>query len=479
MKKILNWTFGGFFRALGRVLCFLAIGTIIALIIANNDIKLPDILSLGIMKVNADTLTYDYSSFAVREGTTWTSQGPFGTGVHNLTVNAVSIRLGYTDAFKANQTYRIIYDVGYADITVALEDILVLTPSSYTCAGSTQWSSWTNNEGYIQSCNLIGATRVNNTNKVRYVFEITPLQNIKGIQTIIRFDNDRYTLSTINVYNTTNITFPEDVGGAINEQTTIIQNEFNDLSQTINENNQNLIDAITEQNQVCKDITIKRNTSGNTNGALASNCSVTSSTSAYITDYLDLTVYSSVSTFRSGASYCFYDSNKIAIGTKTGTGSSSTTLTIPTNARYIRFQVPNQSYEYGNVHSCKNSGQATTDLINDSDSSEATNEASDFFNNFTTNTHGLTSIVTAPLNAISSLTSSSCTPLHLPIPYLDNKYIDLPCMRSIYDQNFGSFMTLYDTITFGIVSYWIIVRIFALVKDFKNPDHDEIEVVDL
>ena len=40
-------------------------------------------------------------------------------------------------------------------------------------------------------------------------------------------------------------------------------------------------------------------------------------------------------------------------------------------------------------------------------------------------------------------------------------------------------MDIYDVITLGIVSYWILVRIFNLVKDFKNPDHDEIEVMDL
>ena len=66
----------------------------------------------------------------------------------------------------------------------------------------------------------------------------------------------------------------------------------------------------------------------------------------------------------------------------------------------------------------------------------------------------------------------------MPLPYV-NKTLDLPCMSSIYSQYFGSFFTLYQTITFGIIAYWVCVRIFNLVKDFKNPDHDEIEVLDL
>lgn len=116
--------------------------------------------------------------------------------------------------------------------------------------------------------------------------------------------------------------------------------------------------------------------------------------------------------------------------------------------------------------------------LNNSDTTEATNDANNFFNNFTTDLHGLTGIITAPLSAINSLTNKTCSSLVLPLPFVD-KDLTLPCMRSIYDEHFGAFMTLYDTITFGIVSYWVCVRIFSFVKDFKNPEHDEIEVVDL
>lgn len=118
------------------------------------------------------------------------------------------------------------------------------------------------------------------------------------------------------------------------------------------------------------------------------------------------------------------------------------------------------------------------DNITNSDSSGATNDASGFFDGFTTDTYGLTSIITAPLNLIKSLTSKTCSPLNLQVPFV-NKTMQLPCMSTIYNEHFGSFVTIYQTITFGIVSYWVCVRIFALVKDFKNPDHDEVEVMDL
>lgn len=122
--------------------------------------------------------------------------------------------------------------------------------------------------------------------------------------------------------------------------------------------------------------------------------------------------------------------------------------------------------------------QQTQDTITNEDTQGAESSASDFFNDFTTETFGLTSIITAPLNAINSLLNTSCSPLVLPIPFV-NKNLSLPCMSSIYNEFFGGFFNLYQIITTGLICYYIIVRIFNLVKDFKNPEHDEIEVMDL
>lgn len=132
------------------------------------------------------------------------------------------------------------------------------------------------------------------------------------------------------------------------------------------------------------------------------------------------------------------------------------------------------------LENINNSTNKLNDSLNDDKTDEATSKAGEFFSGFETNTFGLTSIITAPLNLIGSITSSTCSPLGLKIPFMStNKTLNLPCLSSIYQQYFGSFLTIYQTITFGIVAYWVCVRIFALVKDFKNPDHDEIEVLDL
>lgn len=120
----------------------------------------------------------------------------------------------------------------------------------------------------------------------------------------------------------------------------------------------------------------------------------------------------------------------------------------------------------------------TNETLTDDNTQQAQDSAGGFFNDFTTDTHGLTAIITAPLSLISKITSASCSPLVIPLPYVD-KDLTLPCMGAIYSNYFGSFLSIYQIITFGIVAYWVLVRIFNLVKDFKNPDHDEIEVLDL
>lgn len=152
-----------------------------------------------------------------------------------------------------------------------------------------------------------------------------------------------------------------------------------------------------------------------------------------------------------------------------------------TNQDYttILNEIKNNQNDYKKeLQDVNSSIQKTQETIENTDTQGAQDSAGGFFNDFTTDTHGLTAIITAPLSLISSITSKSCSPLVLPLPFVD-KDLTLPCMGAIYSQYFGSFLSIYQVITFGIIAYWVCVRIFNLVKDFKNPDHDEIEVLDL
>lgn len=118
------------------------------------------------------------------------------------------------------------------------------------------------------------------------------------------------------------------------------------------------------------------------------------------------------------------------------------------------------------------------DDLKDDDVNGSKDTAQGFFDDFTTDDFGLSDIITVPLDTIKSITSKTCNPLILPLPFV-NENLTLPCIRTIFEENFSSILTTYQTVTFGFISYYVIVRIFNLVKDFKNPEHDEIEVMDL
>lgn len=125
----------------------------------------------------------------------------------------------------------------------------------------------------------------------------------------------------------------------------------------------------------------------------------------------------------------------------------------------------------------KQLGDLNNNITNDN-VDDASSSANDFFTGFESDDYGLTAIVTAPLNFIKSITSSTCTPLGFPLPFVD-KRAELPCMNAIYKEHFGSFLTLYQTITFGIVAYWVCVNTLATIRGFKDPNSDRIEVLDL
>lgn len=488
MKKILNWTFGGFFRAFGRILCFLVFGGLIAYLIASNDFKLPDILTFGILRVKADTVNYTYKQYRVQyyslgQGTTaWNSWTNFGTSSpfsDGYGVSSLAVRFGQSNDFTTGNTYRIVIDSGFSPQS----ERQYISYSGSSCYGSSSTSSWSNVE--IADCQYVGMADIPNSVHRKFVFDVTPSINYKGIQININFSGTAE-IRGVNVYNTSTITTGPDITSAIDEQTLIIEDGFTDITNIINQNNEELINAITDSNQVCE-VYDKNSIEKNNYLILNSNGTEAQDHNWGITEYIKISnkdKLSLIETITYGY-MCFYNINKQLISCINQNGTNIGQITIPNNASFFRGSI-NKQLNKPQFKLCKNGNQAVSDElhgigkgIHDNDTTEATSEASNFFNSFSTNTHGLTSIITAPLNAITSLNSSTCTPLHLPIPYLENKYIDLPCMRAIYDQNFGGFMNLYDTIIFGIVSYWIIVRIFGLVKDFKNPEHDEIEVVDL
>lgn len=116
--------------------------------------------------------------------------------------------------------------------------------------------------------------------------------------------------------------------------------------------------------------------------------------------------------------------------------------------------------------------------INSSNTSGGESAADDLKNNsaFQDNT-GLSSIVTAPLSMINSLTST-CSPIRLPIPYLDTT-IELPCIGDLLTSKMGELMQLVKVVINGYICYLIGLDMFKIVKHARDPNDDRIEVLDL
>lgn len=481
MKKIVNWTFGSVFRTFGKILAFLIIGYIATLIIQKNNVKLSDLF--GFYTVKAATTTA-WSTAQVKVGTCHDDTCSYGNNYDTpktfsstdiqYPVYSLRWRVKASNGLSSENTYT--FTVGYQ----ATPDALGFK------------EIYLKGNGDVSRENALCERGVDSSNYVVYKCTFTPLED---------YSSSDYLYITIDFYQSylTGLKakiskYEERVG-----TNAVITQQTNNIIENQNENTQEIIDKLQES---------ATQTNNKLNEVMGSQkvCQILDKTSVIqehkwfnnegyvydtqgnygISDFIEIydkeLILLNPMSNSAGTYFCYYTLNKNVLNCQS---SAINTLNIPNNAYYLRF-TSDMNNNLPIFKLCINGNQANYDIghgiyegIHDNNTSQATNEASNFFNNFTTNTHGLTSIITAPLTAITSISSSTCTPLHLPIPYLDNKYIDLPCMRAVYDENFGSFMSLYDTITFGIVSYWILVRIFALVKDFKNPEHDEIEVVDL
>lgn len=309
---------------------------------------------------------------------------------------------------------------------------------------------------------------VPNTNGTYIVLPYTTANNCSDVNYFYG-----YTISNLGSANNVS---QQDINNSINNQTTIIQNQINNMSEDINSTiNDNFNDCEPEEN-------ISFST---TNGyALTGYGEIVLNDKWLVTSYIP--VKYGYSYTQSGFTSLFvetYDSNH----NKISSFRQETFTITDSNVNYIRLNSKIEGYSGKIIQNkkCTNKIDKTNeelgdinDSMNNSDTTGAQDSAGGFFSDFTTDTHGLTAIITAPLSLIESITSSSCSPLVIPLPYVD-KDLTLPCMGTIYSNYFGSFLSIYQIITFGIVAYWVLVRIFNLVKDFKNPDHDEIEVLDL
>lgn len=483
------------------------------------------IFFLGAFNVNANTFAdvivgYGYTpvvnnTVGSRSWVSYNSSNLVNYG-YNLSANnyyqidEFNIRFRPTGGFQKSTSYTVSFTWDNYHPTIDdynfYADWLLMTHSLY-CYSSSWSSSGQTGSSCFTSSNI--SAQQNGNNSILVTFTFVPSSNFYG-------------LALVNQHGST-FTFYKSVGWEIhdiaysystNGSQDIINNANQNTQNIINNQNQNTEDMINNQNDNTQDIINNQNSNtqdiidnqnSNTQAIIDSNKSCRSynnsdivqhgkrfldtgeliSTNGYgVTDYIplnkdsDFFISLNVTANAPFTRYCFFDNSRTFISCSTVANATlNSNLNIPVATKYVRFTIiESENRPIYNI--CSNSGQAITDAITDDNVGGSTSSADSFFSNFTTETYGLTSVITAPLSFIQSLTSKTCSDLVLPLPYV-NRNLTLPCMTPIYQQNFGTFLTMYQTITFGIVSYWVIVRIFNLVKDFKNPDHDEIEVMDL
>lgn len=107
------------------------------------------------------------------------------------------------------------------------------------------------------------------------------------------------------------------------------------------------------------------------------------------------------------------------------------------------------------------------------------NAFGDLIINNTDNENSLRSIILLPLDTIENLTSLTCNPLDLKLPFLNDQHIYLPCPRSLMTTVAPSLLVTYDIIVNGIFTYWVAVKTFTLIKKAKDFGEDRIEVADI
>lgn len=106
MRKIFNWVFGSFFRTFGRVLLYLLIGFLFAIIVSKSDIKIEDLFLMKVSAAVYDDINtgemkvldseYSYNSNTPNDGTNFTVTINFN---HNIDTSS---------GFLANSNYVLI-----------------------------------------------------------------------------------------------------------------------------------------------------------------------------------------------------------------------------------------------------------------------------------------------------------------------------------------------------------------------------------
>lgn len=452
------------------------------------------IISLFLLIDNASALTFD--SISVRtayfyENGTLSDSGFVNTNPRNLpqyistTTGAVSMRLFQwrysTSSPLEKGRYKITTDITFSSLQGNdIVNFLNPTFDEFGC-GTNQ------NDSSPSNCILVdyNTKEINNT-KFQFNYTIDLLNdNCNFFSGVFKYYDQEYNNFTIvNLYGTENATLSystsfQKLSSQNNDD--IIDNANQNTQDIIDNQNQNTQDII-DSNKVCS--SYDKTSIIDDNVFLYSNGVKVSSENYGITDYINVnnaTISTLVEYGTSTTAYsCFYNVNKTLISCFNNQNTGE--VIVPNDAHYVRFSIQ-KVLNKPQFKVCKNGSQSVSDGLNDltgsiTDDNVDSDIGTGFFDDFNNEDFGLSDIITIPLNTINSLTSKSCQPLSIPIPKT-GKNINLPCMTQVYEDNIGSIFSIWQIVSFGLIAYFISIDIFHLVKGFKDPESDKVEVLDL
>lgn len=436
-------------------------------------------LFCGGLKANASTADYTFKQYRVQYyslstgDSYWTNATAFGTSTpfnSGYGVSAIAPRFGWSSKFQAGTNYRVVVEAGFSPSSNI--PISFLNIADFNCYGSTSTSSWSADASLIATCDYLGATRVPNSNHVKYVFDITTLSTIIGLQFNIYFAGTSE-VNAVNVYTKSIITYGEDLSGAINEQTIIIQDE-------IEKSTTEIIDAITENDKVCKTQRVNKYSNIEQNGCSlnAAGTTICSTSTAHysLTKFYNIGTDTEILAFRNMQNNysAFYDSSGSLISTFKGTTSSTSgvSITIPNNAKYVRFSVGNNyNYDYYSFKTCGKSGEMTTSSIDDinntltNDNVDNPSSSIEDMQSLLPSNGTITSLIALPINLYTKVLNSingTCSSFNLGSLYGTN--LIMPCIDiSSYLGN-----TIWTTIDLILSGVFVLVIARKMIKAFNS-----------
>ncbi len=494
MKQIFNWTAGAFFRSVGRFIFFVLIGGLFAFLIAKSGLKIPDFLN-PLYIVNASVLDdwtssqsrYRYDDHGTNTYSSWETTPH--TWEPTLPVNKIQWRVKYSQGLSYENTY--IIKFAYRPIPQAVSpsriqvyaDTGTVEYEEITCG---QWAY--NGDGF----NVVQCT-------------FTPKNNISASTwLIIEVNLTQGYLTSLRTYMNQ---FEERTGtnAVITQQTEKINETITNLEETIQQNNEELINVITENNQVCESFIIDKSTNGVINGYLSTDCKGLSSSSgsSHLSGFYSLSSSSTLEGLRTDGYYCFYDDSKTAIGSRTRSSISS--ITIPENAKYVRFQTSNNANPFFKLYSCMSNAESTNgkieelnDTLTDTDTDEDSNSIYNQMHDFNLSIEGpLTSILNIPIQLLDDLlVDYNSTDSHSDLCFtLKGVESCIPSgdilwkrtTTGVHDNryywfgtpDFVSFRSFFELVVGGYLTYLLLKKLVDSIEKGLDPTINEVKIMNL